>query len=59
MIHREALLQINQFHNELCLVELEIVEDDGDEEAHDDQGDEQVVQDEVDRHQWGYLEQMG
>ena len=54
--HRIRNPDIFIFFCELCLVELEIVEDDGDEEAHDDQGHEQVVQDEVDCHQRSYLE---
>ncbi len=35
------------------LVQLEIVQDDGDEERHDDEGDEEVVKDEVHRHDHG------
>ncbi len=35
------------------LVQLEIVQDDGDEERHDDEGDEEVVQDEVHRNDHG------
>ena len=52
---RQILLDVRRLLPDLelldllgLLVQLEVVEDDGDEERHHDEGDEQVVQDEVD-----------